>query len=301
MAFKKFFRRRRHLPIRRSIRRVPVRRRRFKRFSRRRALARVQNNVRFTCKRYQTYGCQWPINDAESVPSNINTEKWTETLTPNLFFLDNYQFLRNLIDYQWVKFNYIAVKISELSYVGFQTPKSYGTSPAVIVPTGITSHQAQKYPMYFCWDLEEDMSFGDTSQTKLDARSLAQYQYTKRLTPVSRKPITFMHRFPMPWRQFYQCYRVRNTDYTKNWVDFMLAVSNIQDLRMPKYLLGTHPNWWGTGLPDDSHFANIATQFAITYYVGVTFRGRRIMGPQSAIVLPPIEPPIEEEIVDKEE
>lgn len=278
MAFRRYVRRPRRVFRKRrgTTYRRPAYRRRYatRRPVRRRALARVQNFVKFTAKVYRPYALRWEVDTPES-GSIGSAIKWKVPLVPALFMSQNAQFLRNLNDYHWVKFNYIAVKIHELSYVGFQTPAS---NEQVTIPLGVTSHQADKYPMYFCWDIEEAIGFGSgTAEVNIGPEALSQYQGTKKFTPTSKRPVTFVYRFPQPWRQFFGTYNVRALSNTKVWHAYMQDLSGVSNLRCPSVLLGTHANWWGNSLPNNDVSANLVTQIGVTYYLGVTFRGRKIM------------------------
>lgn len=254
------------------------RRRKFRGGVRRRALARVQNLVKFTSKGYSTYGMAWPVADS-SAPSNSNYLTWDSRFDVGNFIpVTNFQFYRNLQDYQWVKFNYFAIKIHELLYVGISSNGN-----------GVTAIQGNKYPMYFCWDVEQEMSWpGDSSGSRyvVSPQALTQYEGTKNIQPSSKRPISFVWKVPMVWRQFLSTDMVNSalrSDPTPTVSSFFEDLTNIKNLRVPSKLLGTHANWWQfAALPTESSsigdIVTMRTQIGLTFYCGATFRGRRIMG-----------------------
>lgn len=235
--------------------------------------------MRFTSKSYEQSVLQWNLPNNVGPPGTLNYQMFQRELPVALFWEKNQQFLRQLFEYQWIKFNYIAVKVTELSYFGFTNFNTDGTGvrePSI----GITMANFDRLPMYFCWDLEEDMSFTPDRTAQVDPESLSQYPFTKKMYP--GRTITFLYRFPKPWRQFIGTYYVRNatdtsTDY---WSTFMEKLTGVKNLRGPKRLLGTHmnmfldasalPNFPATGVPGK-------TVIALNFYMGCTFKGRSIM------------------------
>lgn len=248
---------------------------------RRRALAGVQNLVKFTAKRYDTYLAPWATGQETTTTNDYQT--WQKTLNVFNFITGNQQFYRNLTEYHFIKINYLAFKVHEVSYNGY-------TATQLVVPpaggdpypsvSGITSLQMNNHPTYFVWDLEEDMSFDASDRNQVNPNQLTQYQYTKSLRPTSKKPISFVYKVPAPWRQFYSTYNFNATDKNATFGTFMENLTGIKNLRAPKHIMATHVNWWRASLPVllATNQAMGYTQFAITLYMGVTFRGRAIMG-----------------------
>lgn len=208
-----------------------------------------------------------------------NAERLQFSLNVDAFINENEQFMSNLDEYHYVKINYFAVTFSELGYFGFQIPAKYDGQ---FTSVGITAMQTNNYPMYFVWDIEDDLGFG-TGAGLVDIQGLTQYMLTKKLRPTSRKPVSFVYRVPVPWRQFYSCYSVKGT-MNRSIGDFFSNLSGIKNLRYPKKMYGGHQDWWSGSFTSTTHTAQIDsyspgyTGVACKFYMGVTFRGRRIMG-----------------------
>lgn len=288
MPYRRVSRFRKRRPLRshrrfraRSIRPLKYfRRRKFRGGVRRRALARVQNLVKFTAKGYSNYGMTWPVSNT-SDPNNANYLTWDSRFDMSNYISNtNFQFFRNLLDYQWVKINYFAIKIHEILYIGISQNG-----------TGVTAIQGNKYPMYFCWDVEQEMAWpGDSggSRYTITPQALTQYEGTKSIQPSSKRPISFVWKVPMVWRQFLSTDQVNTalrSDPTPTISSFFEDLTNIKNLRVPSKLLGTHANWWQFAfMPKEVvggvDVVSMRTQLGITFYCGATFRGRRIMGQQ---------------------
>lgn len=240
-------------------------------------MSRVQNRVKVTCKDYTNYRFQWPT-DVDPATTNRNNVKFTSDFDMGNFLTRRAeQFYKNLQEYQWVKFNYLAIKVKELNYMGFQY---LSTDPPGAV--GVTAWQANRFPMYFAWDVDQEMTFGDPKEYRVDPMSLTMYPGTKSITPASKRPISFLWKVPRPWRQFYSCNKVLdilNGTNVPKVQPFFEALTGILNLRCPSKLLGTHVNWWGSDtLPNTNNYVPAVTQIALMWYAGVTFYGRRVTG-----------------------
>lgn len=238
----------------------------------------VQDTVRYTSKCFNSFGLNWFIG-ASTVAASDNYNRYTRTLTLNAFITGNRQFFQNVKDYSFIKFNYFAVKIHDLLYIGFD--RSYtGGSGGNPMPysQGVNSLSADRYPMYFAWDADEKFTFDTDSKTAvtITPTELVQYQGSKQLRPSSKTPISFLWRVPGPWRQFYSTRAM--PDYNQYFGGFFQSLSGVKNLRYPSQLMGTHPNWYEKALPDDGKTANIYTEVGMTCYMGVTFKGRKTMG-----------------------
>nr|QTE03425.1 MAG: capsid protein [Phylloscopus tenellipes CRESS-DNA-virus sp.] len=249
-------------------------------FTRRRAVSRrIQNDVRFSCKSYEQSILTWvPPGGGKC----INDRCWNQferNLPAGLFFEKNVQFINNLSEYQWVKFNYIAVKMRELNYYGWTDTTRDGTG-AIQQISGITAMNFDNMPLYCMWDLEQDMSFGTGNHIQVDAESLSQYQLTKKLYPKSRRGITFMWRFPAPWRQYLSTYEVRTQNSNVPWHTLMALLTGIKNYRAPSRLLCAHQNpFVDLIIPTDPAYGvKGRTQVAYNFYLGVSFKGRAVQG-----------------------
>lgn len=232
----------------------------------------VQNCVKFTTKCYKTVLMPWRSGVASENYSDY--QNYQEPLWLSKFIGGNLQFKKNLDEYHYIKINYLAVKVHEVSYIGILTaPTGSGAS-------GITSTSMDNHPTYIVWDLEEDMSFNTEDNNQVTPQQVAQYQYTKSLRPSSKKPVTFLYHVPLPWRQYFDTFYFKAESTTKNLIDVMERVSGVKNLRAPKHLLITHPNYWIKALPDEASTGHVKiyTQVGMTFYMGVTFRGRTTMG-----------------------
>lgn len=268
-------------------------------FRRRRAISRrVQNDVRFSCKSYEQSILKWnpPGTKCEGGIINVCWDQFERPLACGLFFEKNQQFLNNLSEYQWVKFNYIAVKVYELNYYGFVTSDRNEAGQITNI-SGMTALNFDNMPMYFMWDLEQDMSFDDTNHIKVDPESLSQYQFSKKLYPKNHRGVTFLWRFPRPWRQYFSTYYFRGIDKSRPWHEVMANLSGIKNFRSPSRLLGCHKNPFFTLLipTDPAYGVKGQTQIAYNFYLGCSFKGRAIQGVVSGAPTKP-EPTVDLEL-----
>lgn len=255
--------------------------RRRRRNTRARGLALVQNHVRFLSKSYRVFNLNWYIPAAAA--SETNAVAFSTPLQVDKFFHGNAQFVRNLDQYQWIKFNYFAVKICELAYFGYQTPEKVDGQ---FINPGITAMSTNNYPFYVCWDIEEQIAF-----TKdFNVADLCQYQLTKTIRPSSRKKPSFVWKVPTPWRRFYSTAMAKQGIQARSLGDFFFGLSSVRFERCPKNLLGGHVNWWSDSLPHTDATPAVPlnvvcgrTELALMYYANVTFRGRSVMSEKAAI------------------
>ena len=231
-----------------------------------------QNVCRFTTKVYAYNALNVAVKDKDT-GSGSDFVKYEKLLSLNAFTQGNYQYYRNLQDYHHVKYNYFAVKIHELAYVGFD--RSYTSGQSTTYPLGVSALEFSNHPMYFVWDLEQRLSINSkTPGTYINPQNLVSYAHSKKLTPRGRS-VTFLYRVPAAWRQFVDTESVRN-ETTNSYIDQFLAnLTGTKNLRAPRAVYGTHPNWWGSDLPDDNTNLNLKAVVGMTLYMGCTFRGRR--------------------------
>lgn len=223
----------------------------------------------------------WPVNDKDIAVSESNANNWKIELKLVKYFQGNYQFLRNIYDYHYVKFNWFCVKIKSVQYIAYSGPAAFDEK---IVSIGVNNMMFDKYPFYACTNIEQRFDWGAES-TPQSIDYLSQYPGTKTITPTSKKPIAFLWKVPQPWRQYVDCGVVRGTttdSHLYGWFEAMLGTKNI---RSPTVLYGGHPNWWHKMLPHteadpsgtkDYVYGN--TILHLEFTVGCTFRGRKVMG-----------------------
>lgn len=247
------------------------------------ALRRLQNNVKFFVKRYKVYPLRWFVSPTAR-PGDDNATSFIVDLKMSEFVKENLQFKKNLQEYHYVKFNYFAVKCGELLYLGYQNPELYGVKPSQnYVAEGVTAMQAGNYPFYLCWDIEESFNFGNRPGF-VDINAITQYPLTKSIRPSSKKPISFVYKVPTPWRQYFDTTAIGAVQLTQDIYGFFSDLSGIKNIRSPTKIVGGHVNWWQGTLPHDDptttdpdNFVFAYSTVAITYYIGCTFRGRKIM------------------------
>lgn len=282
MAFKRSYkkrvaRKRRPVAKRRPYyarKRVARRRRNYRQI----ALRSVDNTRKFHAKVYEQFVLPWHLPANEPSPGIGSWTRFQRDLLMGLFFEKNPQMSRNLIEYQWCKFNYIAVKIRELNYYGFLTTIRQAENIDI---SGMTSVDFNHLPMYFAWDIDQDMSFNeaDGAYVTVDPESLTQYPGTKKMFPGKKRPITFLWRVPMVWRQYFNTVLIRNTPGVNTIGRFLQDVSNVSSVRFPRKLMATHQNiFFDADLPQGGGGIKGKTVFAVTYHLGVTFKGRGVSG-----------------------
>ncbi|GIY60227.1 putative capsid protein [Caerostris darwini] len=249
-----------------SYRRGPIRRR---------VLQQAGNVVKYTCKNNVNTLCVYPVaNTHLSVPPIT----WTKVpLSINGLAHANRQFFRNMQDYAYVKFNYIAVKITDACHIGVQVPGQYGTLPEYIT-AGVTSLLGS-IPVNINWDVEQDFSNILTAEGGVDPEGFAQHPGTKTMRPGQRKPLSFVWKFPSNYRHFLSTDKVKNASGLDSDIStFMQNTMGVYYVRAPANMFYSIPNWWSTLLPSvDNPGAALRTYIRAYYYLGVTFRGRRLM------------------------
>lgn len=268
--------RRRRLPMRRSFR---YRRfHNFRRFGARRgrklALRRSGNNVRYTAKNNLNVFMTWPVAPDTSKVRVTNTPV---VLTLARIVYSNRQWARNIQDYQWIKFNYVAVKVTDVCHVGHDYPATYG-EPKQYISTGVSSI-AGKIPVNCNWDLEQDFTFEAGHEGSIDPEAFAQHPGTKQIRPDSKRPVTFLWRIPTAWRQFISTDIVKNSpEIDTSLGAFFQDVMSVKNIRAPITFFLSIPNFWSSLLPSvPDPGAAIKTYVRLNVYLGCTFRGRRLM------------------------
>lgn len=264
---------------RRPVYRKPNYRFRRSRFrNTRRRLANTQNWVKFHCKQYDTDIMQ-PKATTTTTTGDLQTKQIDVIFSR--FWIGNQVFCDNLDRYQYIKFNYLAIHIKELNWIGYSRTN---TDTEGLKTSGVTALNFNNLPVYCYWDTEADMQF--TGANAVTDQQFAQYPGTKKLYP-GRKAVKFVWRFPQPWRQYFSTYYFRNKDVVPtlatNIGDVMGQLTGTTHLRYPKYILMSHPNFWGSAFPVNpaTNTAEFAAQYAIEWHMGVTFKGRRLMGATS--------------------
>lgn len=210
------------------------------------------------------------------VAASDNASAFQVDLQIAKFFSGNVQFERNMREYHYVKFNYFAVHFNSVSHLGYQDIVTRETSPKA-VPEGVTALNFPRMPFYCGWDLEDPIDLKTT--TVVD---MTQYPYMKKIYANSRKPAKFVYKVPQPWRQFYDTTAVSSKTPQQDIYGFFADVSGIRNIRSPTRIFGGHVNWWQDELPHNTSLKLNNEVFAktildITFYVGCTFRGRKII------------------------
>lgn len=281
------YRSRRRVPYQRRSTRIGYLHRRRRVFRRRpirqRAMRKAGNLVRYTAKNNVNLLFYWPSSDdAPALPGKISPVSPTSTIGLSVakILFGNRQFDRNIRDYQYIKFNYIAVKVTDLAHIPYQTLQQVQIGDQQFVaPLGV-SDICGRIPINLNWDLEQDFTFEKGKEGVVDADGFAQHPGTKQLRPTDRKPVSFVYRVPKPWKQFVHTDNVKNsTQIDGKFADFMADVTGIKNIRAPYLFFLSIPNFWSTFFPNDSttKTVNVKTYCRVNVYLGVTFRGRRLM------------------------
>lgn len=273
MAFRTYRRRVVRRPRRRYTRvaRVQPRygrllyRRRRTPFYRRRG-THVQNVARYTTRNYFSEHVIWPDNKVVA-DKEVPITDVTYNIDMNRLFDANRQFLRNLHDYQYVKLNYIVFKLTSIAHIGFDREyKDAGIETPFALGVNTISGDI---PIYVTWDLESRIDINKTED------SIPQYEYTKKMSPCDKKPVTLMYHVPVPWRQFYMTANFRSTPYKQSVRAFMESLSGVRNLRCPTKVYMTVKDFWKRMLPYKINVgANLISNIQGYVYAGWTFRGR---------------------------
>lgn len=277
---------RRRVPYSRGSTRVRYLRRRRRVFRRRpirqRAMRRAGNLVRYTAKNNVNLIMYWPTGDEAPEPPGITpvSPGTTIGLSVAKILSGNRQFDRNIRDYQYIKFNYMAVKVTDVAHVAYQVPYQLNVGDTqYLVPLGVTDI-CGKIPLNVNWDLEQDFTFVKGREGVVDAEGFAQHPGTKQVRPTDRKAVSFVYKVPKPWRQFVHTDNVKNSgSIDGKFSDFMADVTGIKNIRAPYLFFISIPNWWTTLFPNEvsSKQTTIRSYCRLNVYIGVTFRGRRLM------------------------
>lgn len=252
-------------------------------FYRRRKIGRrLQNDVKFSSISYEQSILRW-IRPPDICEDKRCWYKWERRLPCGLFIEKNQQFFNNCFEYQWIKFNYIAVKITELNYYGY-TDMQQDSQGKITQISGISALNFENMPFYVMWDLEQDMSWDTTNHIQVDPESFSQYALTKKMYP-KKRGVTFLWRFPKPWRQFVSTYQWRGVDKSLTWGDAMEVLTGIKNYRAPRKMLGCHMNpFVDLIIPSDAAYGiKGRTQLAYKFYLGCSFRGRAVAGVQTVV------------------
>nr|QJI53715.1 MAG: capsid protein [Cressdnaviricota sp.] len=255
------------------------RRRRNYRF---RAAKSMDNTRKFHSKVYEQYVLPWHLPSLQPSPGTGNWQKFQRDILVGIFSVQNPQFYRNMFEYQWVKFNYIAIKVKELNYYGFLTTIKQEENVDI---SGMTSVNLDHLPMYFAWDLDQDMSFNkdDGTQLIMDPASLAQYPLAKKMYPGNRRGLTFLWKVPRVWRQFWPTSAARELPGVDSFGRFLTLLSGVNINRYPRRFMGSHQNiFFDSDLPQGGGGIKGKTVVAFTYHLGCTFSGRNVMGEPKA-------------------
>lgn len=183
---------------------------------------------------------------------------------------------------QYIRFNYIAFKVTDVAHIPYSTPYIYGTDPNQHVLSIGVNDVCGKIPVNVNWDLEQDFTFTKGHEGVVDPEGFAQHPGTKQMRPTDKKPISFVYRVPKPWKQFISTDIVKNsTKIDLKFADFMADVTGIKNIRAPGSVWFSVPEFWGKLLPtfgtQGNETADVRTYIRGNAYLGVTFRGRRLM------------------------
>nr|QTE03408.1 MAG: putative capsid protein [Periparus ater CRESS-DNA-virus sp.] len=287
---------RRAYPRRRTMYRRPTYRVRRTRYRGRGRFRHTQNYVKFHAKSYIS-DLMVPVFPGEAGTGSLQIKQIDLNLQK--FFVANYQLVEMMKNYQYVKFNYLAVHIKELNWVGYTLPTKIEEQ---FTSQGVTALNFNNLPVTCYWDVEQDMSFVKEAATNVNDTQFAGYVGGRKMYP-GKKPLKFVWRFPQPWRQFYSTFYVNNIIfYPSGDQDIgaaMFEITGVKNMRYPKHIMISHNDFWKGSLPLNGSIgaAMFYAQFAIEFHIGVTFRGKRLIG---VPVLPPKHAPIKEEDKDEE-
>lgn len=240
----------------------------------------MQNNVKYTAKCYHLQRLRW-YNNTTTPPGSDNAGAFNYGFKMSDFLSSNLQFIKNMDEYHYVKFNYFAIKLTELSYLGYTGPVKYDGN---FVAEGVNALQFNDFPFYLCWDLEEDLKFGGV-EGDVDISIISQYPFTKKKTPKS-KSISFVWHVPAPWKQYLSTYNVKNVKFDTTIENFFEGVTNYKNIRCPSKLVGGHYPFWDDDISgktsptaaDPNTYVWGQTICGFQFYCNVTFRGRKVMG-----------------------
>lgn len=240
----------------------------------------VQNNVKYTSKCYMFKRLRWYVQ-VTTPPADDNAGYFVHSIQMSDFFQGNLQFIKNLDEYHYVKFNYFAIKCVELAYLGYTGPEKYDNQ---FTSLGVNALSFNNFPFYLCWDIEEDLKYGGQPGDN-DILSVSQYPYTKKKYPTG-KPISFVYHVPTPWKQYVSTYNVKVKKFDCNIENFFEGVTNYKNIRNPSKLIGGHYPFWKDDIygktdvtaADPNNYVYGQTLVGFQFYCNVTFRGRKVMG-----------------------
>lgn len=269
----------RHTYGRYSYRRV-YRRRPYYGRVRARALRTAGNHVKYTVRNNVNLFLVWPGPKPPSQDPNLPITSTNFRLSVKAIAHANRQFDRNLRDYAWVKFNYIAVKVTDVCHVGHDIVSQWGASPnQQYVASGVNGFLGS-VPVNVNWDVEQDFAFLAGHEGVVDPEGFAQHPGTKTIRPYDKRKPSFVWRFPQTFRNFYSTDAVKNSPNLDQDLDtFIQGLSGNTSIRTPTKFWLSVPNFWTTLLPytDGAPGTAVKTYVRLMVYMGVTFRGRRLM------------------------
>lgn len=275
-AFCKRVYRKKRVAYRRK-KRVAYRRRRQP--VRARALRQMGDTVRLTAKNNVNLLAIWPVSPV--VPGQIPVNWTVLPLNIKGLYNANRQFQRNIEDYRWIKLNYIAFKVTDICHIPHDIPAQYG-EPTQFISLGVNA-LCGKIPVNVNWNVDQDFHLNNGSEDQVDEEGFAQHPATKTISPNNRRPVSFVWRFPQPWRQFVSTDTFKNSSHIQGKItDFMADLTGTTNLRAPDTVITSLPPFWSTFLPSVSNpGVSIKTYIRINTYLGATFKGRRFMNTTS--------------------
>lgn len=238
-------------------------------------MRRAGNIVRFTVKNNVNTLCKWPTDDSSGVP--ITSTRVPITL--NGLIHSNRQFDRNIRDYAYIRFNYIAFKVTDVAHIGVSTLATVpGSDPPAYLTPGVQAFLGS-IPVNVNWDVEQDFSFTKGTEGVVDPEGFAAHPGTKQIRPGQKRPISFVWHFPSSFRVWLKTDNVKNASSLSSPIStFMQNVAGLFSLRAPGNVWYSVPKFWGDMLPAVTGTgAAVRTYIRSNYYLGVSFRGRRLM------------------------
>lgn len=242
------------------------------------ALRRAGNYVKYTARNNVNGIMIWPIADTPAKAGSPVTSTQYVLAIRNILS-GNRQFDRNLRDYAWIKFNYVAVKVTDLCHIPYdQILVRTDVQPNVILSVGVNA-LCGTVPINVNWDVEQDFEFTSGKEGVVDPEGFAQHPGTKQFRPGQKHPVSFVWKFPKPWRQFIKTDTVKNDMAVDSFIaDSMASWTGIKNIRAPRRFWISIPQFWGNLFPSNTDTGvAIRTYTRLMVYLGVTFRGRRLM------------------------
>lgn len=231
----------------------------------------------------------WPRKGAPQPPADVIAKITLANgkLTFCGLLADNRQFWRNIRDYAYLKINYVAWKVLNVSHVTHTVPAKYGTDPnSNYIAMGVNSI-TDSYPVYFNWDVEQDFINITGKEGVVDSEGFNQHPTTKSMKPCDKKPISFVYKVPHQQRIWLSTDTFKNSSSidNSNFGDAMESLTGVRNARAPRnfWVNSDVSNFWNQFLPSSQDYLGIAIKTVIDwkFYLGVSFRGRRLMDDNS--------------------